>query len=185
MRSRRRRASVCWIPGLLLTIAAAAPAQEALVLHVLDCGTMSGIETEAFLPGVEDRPKRFDMVNRCFLVVHPQGTLLWDVGFPDSVSFRFQTFLLWLTTFGRSSVGVERSLVDQLADLGVAPADVDYLALSHSHFDHVGEANAFAASTWLVQKRERAWAFRDDLDREFVQPVTPARPMAISAAGLR
>ncbi len=78
MRSRRRRASVCWIPGLLLTIAAAAPAQEALVLHVLDCGTMSGIETEAFLPGVEDRPKRFDMVNRCFLVVHPQGTLLWD-----------------------------------------------------------------------------------------------------------
>jgi glyoxylase-like metal-dependent hydrolase (beta-lactamase superfamily II) len=32
---------------------------------------------------------------------------------------------------------------------------IDYLALSHAHFDHVGNANMFSGSTWLVAKPER------------------------------
>ena len=69
--------------GLLLLALAAPPAAAAeLELHILDCGTMLGVETESFLPGVADRPEYFDMTNRCFVVVHPKGTLLWDAGFP-------------------------------------------------------------------------------------------------------
>jgi len=44
------------------------------------------------------------------------------------------------------------SLVTQLEQLGVAPADIKYLALSQMHFDHAGAANAFAASTLLIQR---------------------------------
>ena len=43
----------------------------------------------------------------------------------------------------------------------VSPADVDYLALSHLHYDHAGNANMFAGSTWLVQRPEREAAFGD------------------------
>jgi hypothetical protein len=46
------------------------------------------------------------------------------------------------------------TLKGQLADIGVSPADITYLALSHSHFDHVGNANEFAGSIWLAQKAE-------------------------------
>jgi glyoxylase-like metal-dependent hydrolase (beta-lactamase superfamily II) len=46
-------------------------------------------------------------------------------------------------------------LLPQLASLGYTPADITYLALSHYHGDHVANANAFAGSTWLVQKVER------------------------------
>lgn len=46
------------------------------------------------------------------------------------------------------------TLKGQLADIGVTPADITYLTLSHSHFDHVGNANDFAGSIWLAQKAE-------------------------------
>jgi len=42
----------------------------------------------------------------------------------------------------------------QLADIGVTPEDITCLALSHSQFDHVGNANDFAGSIWLAQKAE-------------------------------
>jgi glyoxylase-like metal-dependent hydrolase (beta-lactamase superfamily II) len=141
---------------------------EPLHLYVLDCGTMRGVDSEPFLAGVPDRPEHLDMVNRCFLVVHPMGTLLWDVGFPDSWWFTLARGLFWLVSFGQSSIDAGPGLVDQLAELGFASADIDYLALSHVHFDHAGEANAFAGSTWLVQESERAWAFSEDLDNSYV-----------------
>ncbi len=36
-----------------------------------------------------------------------------------------------------------------------------YLGLSHYHGDHAANANAFAASTWIVQEPERAAMFSD------------------------
>jgi glyoxylase-like metal-dependent hydrolase (beta-lactamase superfamily II) len=40
-----------------------------------------------------------------------------------------------------------------------APARAESpLAFSHFHFDHTGNANAFGASTWIVNKAELAWA---------------------------
>jgi glyoxylase-like metal-dependent hydrolase (beta-lactamase superfamily II) len=50
---------------------------------------------------------------------------------------------------------VDRPLLPQLGALGYKPADITYLALSHYHGDHVANANAFAASTWIVQQGDR------------------------------
>ena len=57
---------------------------------------------------------------------------------------------------------VTTTLRAQLAELGYEPADVTYLALSHLHYDHAGNANDFAASTWLVQRAEHEAAFSED-----------------------
>ena len=43
----------------------------------------------------------------------------------------------------------------RMMNLGYAPADIQYFALSHFHWDHVGNANLFAGATWLVQKSDR------------------------------
>lgn len=38
--------------------------------------------------------------------------------------------------------------------LGLTPADVEFVSFSHFHYDHTGNANAFAQSTWLLSRRE-------------------------------
>jgi glyoxylase-like metal-dependent hydrolase (beta-lactamase superfamily II) len=53
-------------------------------------------------------------------------------------------------------------LTPQLAELGLKPEDIEFFAISHSHYDHIGEANLFAGSTWIVDKDERDWLFRPD-----------------------
>ena len=48
-----------------------------------------------------------------------------------------------------------------LPDIGYRPEDITYLVNSHFHWDHVGNANLFANSTWLVRKEERDIMFGD------------------------
>jgi glyoxylase-like metal-dependent hydrolase (beta-lactamase superfamily II) len=61
-----------------------------------------------------------------------------------------------------------------MAEIGYAPADITYLALSHFHWDHVGNANLFRNSTWLVTKAERDVMFSDP-------PSTRTEPANFSA----
>jgi glyoxylase-like metal-dependent hydrolase (beta-lactamase superfamily II) len=83
-----------------------------------------------------------------YLVVHPQGLLLFDTGvIPDELVKPEGT------TEARATV--HKTLVGQLAEIGYKPSDITYLALSHSHYDHIANANEFAGATWLAQKAER------------------------------
>jgi N-acyl homoserine lactone hydrolase len=92
----------------------------------------------------------------CFLIAHPRGTLMWDVGVvPDRLIPAGGTGTL--RGYGTST----KSLESQLAEIGYAPRDITYLSLSHFHWDHVGNANMFANATWLVRKAERDVMFSD------------------------
>jgi len=53
---------------------------------------------------------------------------------------------------------VRVKLVDQLKALDLKPSDIDYLAFSHWHIDHTGNANLFGDATWILQRRELAAA---------------------------
>src|SRR5258706_251484 len=39
--------------------------------------------------------------------------------------------------------------------IGYSPSDISYIALSHYHYDHTANSNAFASATWLVRQNER------------------------------
>ena len=54
-----------------------------------------------------------------------------------------------------------KPLKAQLAEIGYLPADVTYLALSHYHYDHTANANAFIGATWLVRQNERDAMFAE------------------------
>jgi N-acyl homoserine lactone hydrolase len=41
--------------------------------------------------------------------------------------------------------------------LGVKPAEIKYVAVSHTHPDHIGNISMFPQSTLLVQKAEYEW----------------------------
>jgi glyoxylase-like metal-dependent hydrolase (beta-lactamase superfamily II) len=92
------------------------------------------------------------MSDPCFLVVHPRGTLLWETGLNDFV-------------YNRAGGGgtrhdiIGQSLKSQLAEIGYKPTDITFLAMSHNHGDHSGNANDYATAMWIVQKAEREYMF--------------------------
>jgi N-acyl homoserine lactone hydrolase len=125
-------------------------------LYIFDCGllTMSAPATFGFTK--EEVGEKQPFAVPCYLVVHPKGTLMWDVGvIPDAQVNG--------TTQGISTV--TRTLKSQMAEIGYTPADIKYFALSHMHSDHTANANDFAGSTWLVHQTER--------DAMFAPPPPP------------
>ena len=139
-------------------------AEPDLRVYVFDCGKIFKLDPQRFLPGVEDAVEPIDLVDRCYLIQHPEGTLLWDTGLPSALSSWWVRTLAWVTSFGGINARVDRTLVEQLEELGLTPADIDYVAFSHLHTDHSGNANLFAKSTWLVQEPEFAVAFDGSVD---------------------
>jgi len=96
-----------------------------------------------------------------YLVVHPQGRLLFDTG------VHCQTITDPIGRMGeerarririRSQVGDD--VVSQLARAGLQPDDITYVVNSHLHFDHCGGNEFFPHSTILVQKPEMEAARR-------------------------
>jgi len=118
-------------------------------LYVFDCGSLNIPDTSPYQLKKEELATNYMSVP-CFLVAHPKGTLIWDVGaVPDS---DFKPGGAPATLRYATSV---RPLKAQLAEIGYVPADITYLAFSHFHWDHIGNANVFASATWLVRKLER------------------------------
>ena len=108
----------------------------------------------------------------CFLVAHPRGLLMWDTcAVPDAewkpTGQPVPTRLV-LADGAERRVTIQSPLEAQLKATGRRAADVTYLALSHHHWDHTANANAFAAATWLVSPAER--------EAMFGKPAGTARP---------
>ena len=142
---------------LISTSAMAQRAQlpQSLRLYVLDCGSLNVPDTSPYQLKKEDLATSM-MSAPCFLVAHPKGTLMWDTGpVPDS-NFKPDGG----TGTMRYATSTKR-LKEQLAETGYLPGDIRYLALSHFHWDHVGNANLFAMATWLVPQAERDIMFAD------------------------
>jgi len=123
-------------------------------LYVLDCGTIISHNPENFgVPRAQvDDP---DFSDPCFLVVHPKGILLFDTGLVDSHVGR----PIWEDMTGKEGVVKFTTLKGELANLGVSATMITYLAISHSHWDHVSNANDYAGSTWLARKAEYDFMF--------------------------
>jgi glyoxylase-like metal-dependent hydrolase (beta-lactamase superfamily II) len=124
-------------------------------LYILDCGTIVAMNPENYDLRPSEIKGPLDFVTPCYLVVHPRGTLIWDVGqIPDAN----------MPAEGPGSQGPFRTpkkLLPQLAALGYPPANITYMAMSHYHSDHSANANEFAGSTWIVQEAERSAMFAE------------------------
>ena len=90
------------------------------------------------------------------MIVHPRGTLLFDTGLGDRYFGRPFNESCLVTRLAlrplQSFVLVTKTVKSQLEAIGYPPSKIDYLAMSHPHADHVGNANDFAGSTFLVHK---------------------------------
>ncbi len=141
-------------------------AEQALRLYVFDCGVIDTVTSEEF--GFEAGTLPSSMTTPCYLIVHPRGVLLWDTGEIPDAEFDNDGELTRKRTFSAS-----RKLGELLAEVGYGPHNIDFLAFSHYHNDHVANANMFAGQTWLVQRAERDAMFDPNPDFERFGPVTP------------
>jgi glyoxylase-like metal-dependent hydrolase (beta-lactamase superfamily II) len=128
----------------------------ALYVDVLDCGTISISDLDAFSSAGDYAGQADQFTNTCYLVNHPSGRLLWDLGLPSQLvgqpPFTQQIF----------TVSVESSITDQLDDLGVVPSELTYVSISHAHFDHIGQVDQVQGATWLVNQTEYDYMFPAD-----------------------
>jgi N-acyl homoserine lactone hydrolase len=129
-----------------------APPVTSVRVYLFNCGVIHGEDPVNY--GVaKGVVKNTDMIVPCYLIVHPKGTLMWDVGLiPDSA---FKGDGPASQSDGSETYGSPKPLLPQLAALGYPVESITYIAFSHYHFDHTANANSFAGSTWLVHKAER------------------------------
>ena len=123
-------------------------------LYVLDCGQNIGKDQSRWSPGVNEG-KSIEFANNCYLIRHDKGWLLWDTGVPDAVAASPNGVVV-----GNGAITYRRTktLAAQLSQLGVKPSDITYLAVSHTHGDHVGNVALFPGSILLIQGDEYDWA---------------------------
>ncbi len=129
-------------------------------LYVLDCGSLTFDDVTAFGLANDETSVR-TMFVPCYLIDHQGKQLLWDGGLPLGVVGQGAVAL---PTGGTMTYA--RSVVDQLDEIGFTPRDIEFVAFSHFHFDHVGAANVFTDSTLLIQSAEYDAAFNHAEDYE-------------------
>lgn len=120
----------------------------ALHVDVLDCGTIQVTDLDAFSSAGDYAGESGTLTNTCYLVNHPEGRLLWDLGLPGLLREAGPV------TQDIFTVSLDATLTEQLTALGLTASDIDYIAISHSHFDHIGQIDQVQGATWLVHQAE-------------------------------
>jgi glyoxylase-like metal-dependent hydrolase (beta-lactamase superfamily II) len=145
------------VPSVLATDTRAAEANGLRRLYVLDCGTNYGKDQARWSPGV-NVGQPILLADNCYLIRHAKGLLLWDTGQPDEIAGKPGG----VETAGGAIIARRtKTLVAQLAQIKVKPSDINYVAISHSHGDHIGNLALFPRATILMQQAEWDFAFAD------------------------
>jgi N-acyl homoserine lactone hydrolase len=123
-------------------------------LYILNCGEGVAGDISRWSPGV-NVGKSMDFVDNCYLIKHAQGWFLWDTGLADAIAAlpEGQRPADPRMTHWRRP----KTLAATLEELGVKPSDIKYVAVSHTHPDHIGNVELFPQAMLLVQKAEYDW----------------------------
>lgn len=146
-----------------LTVRAQPDASNGIRLYVLDGGVLEASPASYHL--TEDEVAATSLSIAAYVVVHPDGILLFDalaVGDAERIPEGIGAVQKIVRNDGaQRPVVLAPSLSSQLDSIGIGPADVTHLALSHYHWDHTANSSTFAHATWLVRPEERRQMFLD------------------------
>ncbi len=88
-----------------------------------------------------------------WLIRHPKGTVLFDCGMPASFVERTERTDK-VSTFLEIEYGVSETVGEQLRAHDQDPGRVDFVVVSHLHFDHVGGLSMIPNATLIIQRAE-------------------------------
>ena len=138
------RAMVLWGLGMLGASATAAESPAELRLWRLDCGSLWTVNLDELSDTRAYVGQSKLLVGSCYLIQHGEDYLLWDTGLPE------EDLGKPLTRGKNDEESLRETIVDQLARIGVKPTQVDFVGISHYHFDHIGQAADFPEAKLLI-----------------------------------
>ena len=122
-------------------------------LYRLDCGRSLANDESVWTPG-ENVGRDIRFSSTCWLMKHENEWLLWDTGVPES---SLNDPRGWSTLPKLIVYHLDKSLTDQLAEIGLKPSDIGRVAISHTHGDHIGNMGLFPNATIMMQRAEYSW----------------------------
>ena len=145
------------LAGLPLSGAATATLTEksgvADRLYRIDCGHSLANDESVWTPG-ENIGKSIEFSSTCYLIRHGGSSLMWDTGVPEATMGDPKG---WSTLPKLIVYHLDRTITSQLAEIGLKTSDIDYVAISHTHGDHIGNVKLFPDATVLLQRAEYDW----------------------------
>ena len=145
-----------WLAAMLI-LGLDAPAQSPVPetkMWRLDCG-------EFDIDNLEERGRVVAPVS-CYLIRRGDDLILFDAGLDASLHGRPKRQ-------EGQTLRLDRTLAEQLAQIGVDPAKVATLVVSHYHHDHLGQAALFPNARLLIGTGDAA-KLRADSDRGALAP---------------
>jgi N-acyl homoserine lactone hydrolase len=122
-------------------------------LYRLDCGRSLANDESVWTPG-ENQGRSIEFSSTCWLIKRGNQWLLWDTGVPEATANDPDG---WSTLPKLIVYHLDKTLTSQLAEIGLKPADVSYVAISHTHGDHIGNVSLFPDAKILIQRTEYEW----------------------------
>ena len=122
-------------------------------LYRLDCGHSLANDESVWTPG-KNVGRSIEFSSTCWLIKHGGAWLLWDTGVPEAT---LNDPRGWSTLPKLIVYHLDKSLTSQLAEIGLKPGDITYVAISHTHGDHIGNVDLFPEATVLMQRAEFNW----------------------------
>jgi glyoxylase-like metal-dependent hydrolase (beta-lactamase superfamily II) len=127
-------------------------------LYRLDCGHSLANDESVWTPG-ENVGRSIEFSSTCWLIKRGSQWVLWDTGVPQST---LNDPKGWSTLPKLIVYHLDKSITDQLAAIGLKTSDITYVAISHTHGDHIGNMDLFPNSTALMQRVEYSWISSPD-----------------------
>jgi N-acyl homoserine lactone hydrolase len=122
-------------------------------LYRLDCGRSIANDESIWTPG-ENQGHSIEFSSTCWLVKRGNQWLLWDTGVPEATANDPNG---WSTLPKLILYHLDKTLTGQLAEIGLKLPDVTYVAISHTHGDHIGNVTLFPDAEILIQRTEYEW----------------------------
>jgi glyoxylase-like metal-dependent hydrolase (beta-lactamase superfamily II) len=122
-------------------------------LYRMDCGHSLANDESVWTPGA-NVGRDIEFSSTCWLIKHGHEWLLWDTGVPEAA---LNDPRGWSTLPKLIVYHLDKSVTDQLAEIGLKSGDIGRVAISHTHGDHIGNVALFPKSIILMQRAEYSW----------------------------
>lgn len=146
--------------GAYLLIMPLANAGDGLRLYTLDCGQVDVADANIFSDTQGYDGRTLDLPVPCYVIKHGTQALLWDAGVPAGIAQAGNEGV----EFSWYTVRLSETLEPQLKAIDLEPDDINYIGISHVHFDHMAQAQAVANAHLLIGRADFEFLFSGTAD---------------------